>query len=130
MKWKGDIYIDMCFPFGLCSALKLFNVMADFLEWILQEQGVTYLLYYLDDYLTLGYHGSQKCCNNLQTILATCKILRVHLALEKVEGPVTSLKFLGIVIDTVGMETCLPTDKLDRARRLVAKWLPRSNATK
>ena len=83
MEWKGGIYIDTCLPFGLHSTPKLFNLMADFLEWILQEQGVTYLLHYLDDYLTLGYPGSQECCNNLQAILTTCKILGVPLALER-----------------------------------------------
>ena len=40
------------------------------------------------------------------------------------------LKILTIVIDTVGMEARLPTDKLDRVWHLVTEWLPRSNATK
>lgn len=35
MEWKGDIYIDTCLYFGLHSALKLFNLMANSLEWIL-----------------------------------------------------------------------------------------------
>ena len=65
MEWKGGIYINTCLPFGLRSAPKLFNLMADFLEWILQEQGVTNLLHYLDDYLTLGHPSSQECYNNL-----------------------------------------------------------------
>ena len=57
--------------------------------------------------------------------------IRVPLALEKVEGPVTSFKFLCIGIDTVGMEAQLPTDKLDRVWRLITEWLPpRSNITK
>ena len=43
---------------------------------------------------------------------------------------VTSLKFLGIVIDMVRMEARLPTDKLEKIRCLVAKWLPKTNATK
>ena len=50
MEWRGGIFIDTCLPFGLRSAPKLFNLMADLLEWILQEQGVTFLLHYLDDY--------------------------------------------------------------------------------
>ena len=57
-------------------------------------------------------------------------MLGVPLALEKVEVPVTSLKFLGIVIDTVRMEARLPTEKLDRIWCLIAEWLPRSNVTK
>ena len=104
--------------------------MAHLLQWILQEQGVTFLMHYLDDYLTLGHRGSQECENNLQTILATCRVLGVPLALEKVEGPVTTLKFLCIIIDTVRMEAWLPIDKLDRIRGLVAEWLPKTKATK
>jgi len=38
MEWKGSIYIDTCLPFGLCSAPKLFNILADLLEWILVNQ--------------------------------------------------------------------------------------------
>ena len=124
MEWKGGIFIDTCLPFGLRSAPKLFNLMADFLEWILYQQGVTFLLHYLDDYLTLGHPGTRECYNNLQLILATCKMLGVPLALEKVEGPVTSLKFLGIVIDTARMEARLPTDKLEKIRCLVKLMQP------
>ena len=46
--------------------------------------------------------------------------------MEKVEGPVTTLKFLGIIIDIVCMEALLPIDKLDRIRGLVAEWLPKT----
>ena len=54
MSWSDGIYIDTCLPFGLRSAPKLFNVMADLLGWILQQQGVSELLHYLDDFLTMG----------------------------------------------------------------------------
>ena len=39
MEWQGAIYIDTCLPFALRSAQKLFNVLADLLEWILINQG-------------------------------------------------------------------------------------------
>ena len=45
---------------------------------------VTFLLHYLDDYLTLGHPDTQECYNNLQLILTTCEILSVPLAQEKV----------------------------------------------
>ena len=35
MEWEGKILIDTCLPFGLRSAPKLFNNMADLLHWIL-----------------------------------------------------------------------------------------------
>ena len=34
MKWRNQIYIDGCLPFGLCSAPKLFNIVSDLLSWI------------------------------------------------------------------------------------------------
>ena len=43
--------------------------------------------------------------------------------MEKVEGPTTSLTLLGILLDTVRMEACLPEDKLIRIKDLIQKWL-------
>ena len=40
MSWKGDLFIDTCLPFGLRSAPKLFNILADLLSWILQRKGI------------------------------------------------------------------------------------------
>ena len=34
MKWNGYTYIDHCIPFGLQSAPKLFNALANLLLWI------------------------------------------------------------------------------------------------
>ena len=50
--------------------------------------------------------------------------------MEKVEGPLTSLTFLGITLDTVQMEIRLPDDKLARIRQCIDQWLPKKNATK
>jgi len=47
--------------------------------------------------------------------------------MEKVEGPTTSLCFLGINIDT---EARLPDDKLDRIRRLMHTWCRKRKARK
>lgn len=40
MSWKGRVYGDMALPFGLRSAPKLFNAVADALQWIFLENGV------------------------------------------------------------------------------------------
>ena len=104
MSWSVGIYIDTWLPFGLLSAPKLFNVMADLLCWILQQQGVPELLHYLNDFLTMGHPSSHTCQQNLDIIKRICTQLCVPLAVEKVEGPTTSLSFLEIAIDTVKME--------------------------
>jgi len=130
MKWRGNIYIDHCIPFGLRSAPKLFNVLADLLAWLMLNAGVSYLIHYLDDYLTMGPPGSQVCQQNLNIFTSLCAELGVPLAEEKLEGPATSLSFLGIILDTEHLEIKLPADKLARIKQLLISWLPKKKATK
>ena len=130
MEWKNELFIDTCLPFGLRSAPKLFNILADLLEWICYEQGVSHLCHYLDDFLTMGQPDSMECGHNLQLLIAVCQGLGIPLAVEKVEGPSTNLEFLGIQLDTVRMEARLPEEKLRRISSLVQEWLPKRNATK
>ena len=130
MNWKNNIYIDHCIPFGLRSAPKLFNILADLLSWIAQNAGVSYLIHYLDDYLTMGPPASAICQRNLDIFISLCADLGVPLASEKLEGPSTSLSFLGIILDTDRMEIRLPSDKLIRMKALLQTWIPRKKASK
>jgi len=127
MQWDKWIFIDSCLPFGLRSALKLFNIMADLLTWILHEQGVIFVIHYLDDFLTIGSPGSPAYCFNLNTIVRVWNAFGIPLVLEKVVAPATSLE---IVLDSLKIEACLPGDKLSRVQQAVAQWLHRRNATK
>ena len=119
MKWNTQVYIDACLPFGLRSAPKLFNVLADLLSWILEHMGVSPIMHYLDDFLTLGPPGTPLCSQNLQVIEGVCQHLGVPLALEKVEGPSKSLTFLGILLDTENMEAHL---SLTNCSIFVLRW--------
>lgn len=49
MEWCNSIYLDTYLPFGLRSAPKLFNILADLLEWIVTQRGVLAYLHYLDE---------------------------------------------------------------------------------
>ena len=130
MRWNGGVYIDTCLPFGLRSAPKLFNILAEFLAWIARQRNVSFLIHYLDDFLTMGPPSSVSCQHNLDTIIQICNYLGVPLALEKVEGPSTALTFLGIVLDTIKMEARLPEEKLSKLREEVAQWVSRTDARK
>ena len=122
MSWKGNIYVDTVLPFGLRSAPKIFNSVADALEWVLLNSGVTYVIHYLDDFLSAGAPASQECSNNLQITTSTCDTLGLPLKHEKVEGPTTLLVFLGVLLDTIAMEMRLPDGKLEELRHLLATW--------
>ena len=39
MRWEGALYIDTALPFGLRSAPKIFNAVADAVEWVARRQG-------------------------------------------------------------------------------------------
>lgn len=123
MEWQGSIYVDTCLPFGLRSAPRIFTALADAIEWGAQQLGVTWLLHYLDDYITLGAPGSQECAANIATFLELCRRLGVPIAMEKCEGPTTKLTYLGIEIDTVKMELRLPDKKLQLVRTEIQEWL-------
>ena len=39
IQWKGKTFVDTCLPFGLRSAPKLLNAVADALEWVIVNEG-------------------------------------------------------------------------------------------
>ena len=128
MQWKDGAYIDTCLPFGLRSAPKLFNILSEFLAWIAKESNVSFLIHYLDDFLTMGPPSSSCCQHNLDTIIKICNYLGVPLALEKIAGPSTTLPFLGIELDTIKLEARLPEDKLCKLQEQVSQWVGRKDA--
>ena len=114
MKWENKIYIDGMLPFRLQSAPKIFNAVADALEWCMAREGVSMIYHYLNDFAVLGPPSSEECGINLQKLKVVCGNLGIPLAAEKQAGPSTCIEFLGIIIDTVKQELRLPKDKLDR----------------
>ncbi len=130
VKWDDAVFIDPTLPFGLRSAPKIFNAVADALQWHLIQAGVERLFHYLDDYILVGPPRSQVCQSQLQILLEECARLGVPIADHKTEGPATEVTFLGIVIDTVKGELRLPQDKLTRLTSLLAEWQARKNCTR
>ena len=108
--WNGGVFVVAALPFGLRSAPKIFNALADAVEWMAKRQG--------------------KCESNLLALKELCTLLGIPLAEEKVEGPSTSLTFLGIEIDTVAGEVRLPRAKLELLVQELEVWKRRKRCTK
>ena len=121
MKWKGEIYIDTCLPFGLRSAPKIFTALADALGWIFTQHGVRDVIHYLD-FLIVGDPGSSECSVALNVALELCGRLGVPIAEQKLQGPTTSLSFLGIEVDTMAMELRLPQEKVGQLKVMIQDW--------
>ena len=97
------MFIDHCLPFGLCSAPKIFTAFADALAWILYHHGIHHM-HYLNDFMFLGYPGSGEASSALCLPLGLLADLGITVSLPKLEGLSTMVTFLGIVIDSGGME--------------------------
>ena len=122
VRWNGSIYVDPMLPFGLRSAPKIFNAVADALQWHLTQVGAQNLLHYLDDYIMVGPPGSDVCHRSLQLLLAECSRMGVPIAAHKTEGPTPCLTFLGIEIDAADEVLRLPAPKLQRLQTLLREW--------
>ena len=130
MRWRGHLYIDGMLPFGLRSAPKIFTAVADALEWCISQKGVKHIFHYLDDFLVMGPPGSSACQDYLRQLRDVCSHLGVPLVAEKQEGPSPVLTFLGITIDTLHGQLCLPPEKLQRLLELLSAWRSKKSCTR
>ena len=128
VEWQGSVYIDRALPFGLRSAPIIFTAVADGLTWAFQQEGITNVVHYLDDFL-LWAEAGEDLSTPLQTAVSLCDQLGLPTAPEKVEGPTTVLTFLGIVMDTARQELRLPQAKLTKLRQRLSWFTGRHNAT-
>ena len=93
-QWEDHTYVDTRLPFGLRSAPFIFSSVADALLWIIQKNGVTWGIHYLDDFLTIGSPQSQECHSNVHIMQSVCENAGLPIEPRKSEGPATSLVFL------------------------------------
>ena len=88
------------------------------------------LIHYLDDFLLAGPPGQPTCSESTETMLRVCEKLGIPVALDKLEGPATTITFLGITIDTTLQQLRLPPDKLQEMTLLIKSWLGKHKTTK
>ena len=86
-------------------------------------------MHYLDDYLTAA-RSQTECEANVGQLRLAFKQIGVPLAEEKLEGPSTSISFLGTVLDSEQLEARLPDDKLSLVKETLVEWLHKLSATK
>ena len=116
--WEGRILLDLRLPFGLRSAPKIFNAVADALQWIFGAKGIAPVLHYLDDFILV--EGSMAEAEHKKAeLVSTCRTLGIPLEPSKLEGPSSCLTFLGIEVDTQALQLRLPVEKLDRLKEVL-----------
>ena len=87
INWNGQVAI-LTLHSHLVYAV-IFTALADGLQWVLQQWGVSYVTNCLDDFITLGPSNSDQCFKNLHIIIKTCKGSGIPLAPHKSVGLTT-----------------------------------------
>lgn len=112
-KFQNKYFVDKCLPMGASISCYLFECFSTFLEFRLKQITKSDdICHYLDDYLFAGKANSTDCHDLLQSFQNMCHEGGVPYALEKTEGPGTSLKFLGLELDTELQLVRVPQDKV------------------
>ena len=122
VRWDDQVFVDQALPFGLSSAPKLFTAVADAIGWALLQSGLLFHIHYLDDFLFFFPSSAFQEPSPLPRILSILSTLNVPVALHKIEGPASTVTFLGVVVDTARFELRLPLDKLTHLQDLVRAW--------
>ena len=84
---------------------------------------------YIDDFLIIG-DDYLACKSALDCLLSLIPSLGLKINWDKVEGPLTSLSFLGVQIDCVSRTLSLPPKKLLTVKSMIASWMTKQRATK
>ena len=117
-------------PLGLRSSAKLFNDYAEALKFIYINNGASKdSIFYLDDILTLG-HTKQNCQKSLDVIIECAKNCGFGIRHEKTVGPVRSIEFLGITIDSVRKELRVSDERVSEMLDTLQNWLKKKWCTK
>ena len=87
------MFVDTMLPFGLRSAPKILNAVADTVQWQLEQRGLEHIDHYLDDFIVWEPPGATTCQDALNTMVQCCAQLGIPLATHKTVGPSSQLTF-------------------------------------
>ena len=87
MIWEDSLFVDTALPFGLLLAPKIFTAPADAAEWMVRQQGVEFVINYLDDFLVITAADEHQRSHAMQLLLETFEHLGLPIVWDKLEGP-------------------------------------------
>jgi len=86
------------------SAPLIFLVVMDAAQHLMEQMGACWLTHYVDDFTTIGAPQSEEYDKNAAIMHEACAVVGLPVAVEKVEGPGTTIVFVGIELDMEAME--------------------------
>jgi hypothetical protein len=134
LKWlfgedkKNTFLFDARLPFGAARSCRIFQALTDSIVRMMEKRKVT-CRGYIDDFLIIC-DTYLECKAALSTMTALIASLRLNVNWNKVEGPSTTLIFLGVEINTVARTLSLPEEKLQGVKQTLQHWSTKQKAKK
>ena len=120
MRINGLYYYDRCLPMGCSASCAIFERFSTFLEYCRQIADSECILHYLDDFFFAA--STQSACSKLmRSFSAMCERFGVPVADDKTIGPVRSIEYLGLVINSTSFEVQVPVEKVRTLQADIAK---------
>jgi hypothetical protein len=130
LQWKGHTYFDIVMQFGLSSATAIFEWYSSAAEFIAKRSfAIRYLHHYVDDFLILA-RSEAECKRYMEQIVALFAELGLPVAMDKLEGPLRVMLFLGIIFDSQTMMLRLSEERLRELVELLRSWQGRTQASR
>lgn len=122
--WEGKdrYFVDNRLCFGLSTGPYYFHSISCFIAEILKNVFDVALVHYLDDYIVIAPTLSEALRDQNYTI-STLRYLGFYISWKKISTPSTCTIYLGIQIDTIKMELSLPSDKVEKFKKYVNKYV-------
>lgn len=95
----------------------------------MKRRGFSRTYGYIDDFLIIGSDKAE-CDRGLELFLDLLNHLGFYVSWDKLEVPSQTVRYLGIIIDTVEWELRLPQDKLTKLCSIVTEFQHKKHATK
>ncbi|MGH0120827.1 UNVERIFIED_CONTAM: hypothetical protein FKN15_069653 [Acipenser sinensis] len=130
ISWQNNFYFATQLTFGCRSSSKIFHSLSEALCWLLlNSRRVPFILHLLNDFLLISPPSdpSAQAISKLKSLFSS---ISVPLSEDNIIGPVNSIEFLGITLDTMKFEARIPPSKLDHIRLLINTFQVSSSITK
>ena len=129
--WEGKYYVDLVLPFGLRSSGSIFNQFAKLVRWIIQHHyNIPNIINYSDDFFGALSKDMATAKEQLRTIISAFHDLAIPLAEDKIEGPSTTIVYLGITINSALMTIEITKERYDDSLIFLQDWTHRRTCTK
>jgi hypothetical protein len=129
MEWDGVGYADISLPFGVKSAVLLFDRLTQAFIRKLRSEGIAAALGYIDDFW-VSAETEEKRFHAYNRLIELLEDLGFVVNRNKCVPPTTRLTFLGIELDTDAQSEgicrmTIPTTKRERGIKLCTEFLAR-----